>query len=314
MACEALEALGATERIEPFFRHYRSRLVPMAHTEALPDWSVAVGQPEARAGLIASMESRLRRLGPVDLLRSTLPQLLPGMVGGAFHGLLRTAHAYRAWTRSESEPRATEVAHGLGYWASRYQRLPGTPGAASVPGREAMTTLLRTPIVATDVRHSGLIFERFAVLERDAAFGAVVEGYDPASQAPDVALDAVVTAAARLFVTTNSRGASFVYLHGVTGSAALRLLLPVLSAEEQRLAVGYLVQAVAAVHATHAQVESSATGPVPIVAVDPAALMTQASQSEDDHTIKLVEAACREYAGIGAPELLAAAAHRLAGS
>ncbi len=152
------------------------------------------------------------------------------------------------------------------------------------------------------------------MLERDAAFGAVVEGYDPASQAPDVALDAVVTAAARLFVTTNSRGASFVYLHGVTGSAALRLLLPVLSAEEQRLAVGYLVQAVAAVHATHAQVESSATGPVPIVAVDPAALMTQASQSEDDHTIKLVEAACREYAGIGAPELLAAAAHRLAAS
>lgn len=311
MACEALEALGETERIEPFFQGYRARLQPMPVASVLEDWSAARGQPEARAGLIASMEAELSRSGPQALMHAALPQLLPGMVGGAFHGLLRTAHAYRGWTRSPSQPRARELAHGLGYWAARYQTLPGTPGAAAVPGRGVAAVLQRTPIVPPEDRQPGLIFERFAVLGRDGQFASVLESYDPASQAPDVALDALVAAAARLFVTTRSGGAGFVYLHGVTGSAALRLLLPALSEEDQQVAVGYLVQAVAAVHATHAQPESSATEPVAAADADPAVLASRAAKSDDDHTIKLVEAALREYEGTGAPELLAAAAHRL---
>lgn len=311
MACEALESLGATERIEPFFRRYRSRLQPMPATGGLGDWTAARGQPEARAELIASMETQLRRAGPDALLQTVLPELLPGMVGGAFHGLLRTAHAYRGWTRSSSEPRARELAHGLGYWAARYQRLPGTPGAVPVSGRDALATLQHTPIVARDARRSGLIFERFAVLERDSGFASAVQSYDPAAQAPDIALDALLVAAARLFVTTRSRGAGFVYLHGVTGSAALRLLLPALSEDNQRVAVGFLVQAMAAVHATHSGAESSAADPAAATEADPAALAARAAQSDDDHTIKLVEAALREYRNTGAPDLLAAAVHRL---
>ncbi|MGH1344811.1 MAG: hypothetical protein ACRBN8_24840 [Nannocystales bacterium] len=311
MACEALEALGATERIGPFFRRYRSRLEPMPATPLLDDWSEARGQPEARAGLIASMEAELRRIGPEALLQAALPLLLPGMVGGAFHGLLRTAHAYRGWNRSSSAPRANELAQGLGYWAARYQPLPGSPGVAPISGRDGSGVLRRVPIVPLERRHAGLIFERFDVLIGDPGFVSVVESYDPEAQAPDVVLDALVLAAARLFVTTGARGASFVYLHGVTGSAALRLLLPVLSARDQRVAVGYLVQALAAVHATHAQADSSATEPLSGSGADPVALATAAARSDDDHTIKLVEAALREYEGTGSAELLVAAAHRL---
>lgn len=312
MACEALEALGAPQRIEPFFARYRSRLEPMPPASEREDWRTAVGRPEARAPLIASMEAELRRSGPDSLLEATLPQLLPGLIGGAFHGLLRTAHAYRSWTRRASDPRARELAHGLGYWAARYQPLPGTPGARMTPGRDAVATLKRAPIVPDARRNGGLIFERFAVLEEEPSFADAVEQFDPTAQSPDEALDALVSTAARLFVSAKKPGAGFVYLHGVTGSAALRLLLPALSEENQRVAVGYLVQAVAAVHATHAHAGASATQAVSAVDADPTALAAQAAQSDDEHTIKLAEAALREYEGVGSPELLAAAAHRLA--
>jgi hypothetical protein len=311
MACEALEALGAPEQIEPFYRRYRSRLEPMPKAAPLSDWTTQLGRPEARASLVASMEAELGRAGPEALLRSTLPTLLPGLVGGAFHGLLRTAHAYRAWTRHASTARATELAHGLGYWGARYQPLPGTPGAAAVPGRGALETLERVPVIADDARHAGLIFERFAVLERDTAFADTVAEYDPQAQSPDDALDVLVGSAARLFVSTKSRGASFVYLHGVTGSSALRLLLPVLSEPQQRVAVSHLVQALAAVHATHVQPDSSLSVPAAASVTDPARLAGAAASSNDDHTIKLVEAALREHARSGAPELLAAAERRI---
>lgn len=310
MACEALEAMGATEQIEPFFRRYRGRLEPLSPAKPLADWTAARGDPQARAALVASMDAQRRRVGPEALVGATLPDLLPGLVGAAFHGLLRTAHAYRAWTRHPTEARATELAHGLGYWAARYQTLPGVPGGSPQPGHGVAATLAATSPVPEGERHQGLIFERFAPLAHSDAFAGLVESYDPDHASPDDALDTLVSSAARLFVSTKSRGASFVYLHGVTGSSAVRLLLPALSEEEQRAAVGYLVQAVAAVHATHVQPDSSLAAPA-AVATDPAALVAAAARSNDDHTIKLVEAALREHARSGAPELLAAAAHRV---
>ena len=257
------------------------------------------------------MDAQRRRVGPDALVRTTLPDLLPGLVGAAFHGLLRTAHAYRALTRHPTEARATELAHGLGYWAARYQTLPGTPGVQAIPGRGVEATLKAVSAVPDDERHAGLIFERFAVLERDPTFAQLVEGFDPDAATADAALDALVSSSARLFVSTKSRGASFVYLHGVTGSSALRLLLPALSEPQQRAAVGYLVQAIAAVHATHVQADSSLAPPATATATDPAQLAAAAARSNDDHTIKLVEAALREHARSGAPELLAAAERRI---
>lgn len=251
MACEALEAMGATEQIEPFFRRYRGRLEPLPPAKPLADWTAARGDPEARAALVASMNAQRQRVGPQALVEATLPDLLPGLVGAAFHGLLRTAHAYRAWTRHPTEARATELAHGLGYWAARYQTLPGVPGRAAKPGRGVAATLAATSPVPDSERHQGLIFERFAPLAQSDDFADLVESYDPNHASPDDALDALVSSAARLFVSTKSRGASFVYLHGVTGSSAVRLLLPALSEAQQHVAVSYLVQALAAVHATH---------------------------------------------------------------
>ena len=310
MACEALEALGASDRIAAFVAYYRKRLEPMPEARPLASWADGLGRPGARADLIATMEAQSH--DPDGLVASVVPGLLSGIVAGAMHGLLRTAHAYRAWTRHPSPARAREVAHGLGYWAARHQSLPGTPGARAVAGRDALETLARTPIVAPDRRTDGLIFERFAVLDDDAGFIDAVEQLDLNAQAPDAAIDALVSASARLLATTVQPRAAFVYLHGVTGSAALRLLLPALSDAQQRVAVGCLVQAVAAIHATHGGTGEQLAATVAAPSTDPAEVGARAIESRDDHTIKLVEAALREYERSSAPELLHVAAHRVA--
>ena len=56
-----------------------------------------------------------------------VPRLLPGTVGAAGHGLIRTAHGLRGLAAADTPPRRLEVATGLAYWASAYAELPGPP-------------------------------------------------------------------------------------------------------------------------------------------------------------------------------------------
>lgn len=55
----------------------------------------------------------------------------PGVAASATHGVIRVGHAVRALlTDGEDGPHVTELAHGLAYWAARWQPIPGTPAPA----------------------------------------------------------------------------------------------------------------------------------------------------------------------------------------
>jgi hypothetical protein len=114
MAAESLLGLGRPDRIEPFVTAYLGRLRPLT-----PASREAVARHE-------------RRLGDGDYrpaLREALGELLPGAVGGAAHGWLRTAHAVRALAGRDVPVRRRELAFGLASWAACIHKLPGTPGA-----------------------------------------------------------------------------------------------------------------------------------------------------------------------------------------
>lgn len=313
MAAEALEALGAPERIAAFVEGYAERLEPMSSAEPVSErqWSRALGQPGARAGWIAYFEQRLAENEPQQVVAEAAPRLASGVAGAAFHGLLRAGHAFRAWGSRESEPRRAELAHGLGYWAARHLPLPGEPGRRAERGQGPLATLARTPLVEpSDRARGGLIFTRFAVLEGREGFVRAVETYDPDAMTPDEALDELALVTARAYLAS-SGGPRFVYLHGITSTAALRLLLPALPEDAQRTAVAHQVAAIAAVHATHGDPSWALDHASAAPSVEPAAIVQQAISSDDDHTIKLVEAALREHRRRGAPELHAVAAHRV---
>jgi hypothetical protein len=312
MAAEALEALGHPERIAGFVDRYAAALEPFALAAPLADSerAAALGDAGRVGGWIAAFRGDLQRGDPFEVVRAALPQLASGWAAAAFHGPLRVAHAARALGHRDSAVRRTELAHGLGYWASRHVPLPGEPGARAERGLDVEAALARVPIVPAEARvPGGLIYDRLTVLARFPSFAAAVEAVDLDAVPIERALSLLAAAGARLLAHSERR-ASFAYLHTVTGTSALRILLPHLDAPLGRHALGYVFQAVAAIHATHGAAPGLPEAPA-APDVDLAALAAAAAADPDEHTIKLVEAALREHAIDPRPELLAAAASRV---
>ncbi len=221
--------------------------------------------------------------------------------------MLRTAHAWRAWLRAPSEARRIELAHGLAYWAARHQGLPGDPGRRPIAGRSPAAVLADVPVVPT--QGAGLILDRFAVLEGDAAFINAVESYDPNATPIDAALDELLAAVAEAYLAAPTDRERFVFLHGITSTSAVRTLLPALHPDDRVRLVAHQVAAIAAVQATHGRTDAPRLASVP--AVDWSSLAAAASRSRDDHTIKLVQACMHEVARGSSPQLGAVAQHRL---
>ena len=62
-----------------------------------------------------------------EVLGTWWPRLLPGIAAGATHGVIRVGHAVRALEHGdENRQRLTELGQALGYWAARWQPVPGT--------------------------------------------------------------------------------------------------------------------------------------------------------------------------------------------
>jgi hypothetical protein len=127
-------------------------------------------------------------------------------------------------------------------------------------------------------------------------------------------LDALASGGARAYLRNADGGGAIGLLHAVTAPLACELVLPWLAVEDRDAALGYVWQAVAALHVAYdidrqSEVASAAT-------LSAEALVDRALASGDEHAIKLTEAALRSFARSGDSVLLSAAADagtRLAG-
>ena len=312
MAAEALETMAYADRIEPFLDHYVKRLRPFSAAPAF-DWADGVdrrGDHEQGPAWVATVHARIDERGPAAVVAELVPELLPGAMAAAVHGPLRAAHAWRAWRRSDTAVRARELAFGLGYWASRYQELPGVPGREAVSGRRPFEALASVRVVPESERSGdGLILDQVRVLDHDPSFAAAVDAFDPRADEPSVLLSELTSAAARLYMT-GPQG-RFMYIHALTGTSAVRLLTDGVPALLHAAAAGYAFQAVAALYAINGTDTSWAELDPGTPEQGPDELARRAASSRDDHTIKFVEACLREYAVSPRPEYLTAASHRL---
>ncbi len=116
MAAEVLEALGAEEQIPAQWcaraRNYAGelpRVAPLA-AEQLP---VALGRSDRYGDWLDHFRAEIAARPWNLVVADWAPRLAPGLIGAAFHGLLRTAHAVRALRRIDSAERRNELAAGL---------------------------------------------------------------------------------------------------------------------------------------------------------------------------------------------------------
>jgi hypothetical protein len=301
MVAEVLTTLGRGRDIGPWLEEYAPLLRPWPAARSplgSADWQSALGAEGRMGDWRNCLTTELVRGGAPELLRQWLPRLLPGCITAAMHGLIRCAHAVRGWSTEPTPEGECELADALAYWAATHQALPRRPSSETALGLGA--ALEQLPSLPLEQRRSGgnitaslaplFQFEPFLVhAER-------VHVEDPARFLCELTL-----AFAHVFLANARDGLStIVFVHALTGPAALRLLLPYLGTEDARAGAWHAWQASAALYATFGVAPPLATldaqqqrRELPAARPWPE-LVDQAILSGDEHAIKFVEACQRE--------------------
>ncbi|WP_163567752.1 questin oxidase family protein [Fodinicola feengrottensis] len=139
MVVEALVRLGCDDDVEHWVDGYLPQLDERPRPAARiteEGWRDALGDYRRVGDWQAYFVDQLTSAPWRDVVAQWWPRLLPGMIAGATHGVIRTSQAIRGLADDAASPyRRTELATGLAYWAARYFELPGAENSGPVRGR-----------------------------------------------------------------------------------------------------------------------------------------------------------------------------------
>lgn len=154
MAAEAMVRHGHAGQVHRWLDGYMARLeeFPRGTGPIGAEWQDALGDPRRIADWTVHFRREVAEQPWREVVETWWPRLLPGVAAAATHGVIRVGHAVRALTQDgEDDDHRTELAHGLAYWAARWQPVPGTPAAGSLratpqaPVKEQATAGLAIP-------------------------------------------------------------------------------------------------------------------------------------------------------------------------
>ena len=118
MAAEALAHLGRARRHRRLGGAIRQAPRRRACAGGRPlseaEWPDALGHEARYPEWLALFEREVADRPPAAVVGEWAPRLLPGTVGAATHGLIRTAHAVRGLGAADTPPRRLEVASASG--------------------------------------------------------------------------------------------------------------------------------------------------------------------------------------------------------
>ncbi|MDT9692590.1 questin oxidase family protein [Streptomyces sp. P9(2023)] len=284
MAVEALVRNGQAPAAHRWLDHYRRKLedMPAPHSPVTAaNWREALGDPRRIADWARFFERETAERPWREVLAVWWPRLLPGIAGGATHPVIRTGHAVRTLlTTRETEPRRTELAHALGYWAARVQPLPEIAPLAPAP--TAAAALDAVPPVP---RQDGGVRDRLPQLTAFPHWGATAD--------PDTAhtlLTELVTAATHRYAT-HGHGEPIMLVHAATAPNAVLRALPALPRELWPASLAAAWAASAALTAAYTPREAEARGATALTALTAEEVFERAAAHGDDHTIKFADTA-----------------------
>lgn len=227
MVVEAMARHGHAGEIHRWLDRYLDRLgeVPRAD-KSIDDmsWREALGEPRRLGDWLEYFARALSERPWTDVLCAWWPRLLPGIVAGATHGVIRTGHAVHALRQAQTPQRSTELGHALGYWAARFQPITGPrPPSGSLPAAEALRSLARVP------DQSGGITARLRQLAGLSGWAEGVAALSPV-QAPEQVPDALVEiiAAVSVVYLDYERSGNIMLIHAATAPTAVLRVLPAL--------------------------------------------------------------------------------------
>jgi len=313
MAVEVMVRRGLDIDVEGWLDRYVRRLAELPATSAViqpGEWGAALGQARRLPDWAAYFRHELTERPWSEVLVEWWPRLLPGIVAGSTHGVIRVSHAVRTLRATPHAPaRQTldELAHGLAFWAARYREL-----AAVVAPAGTLTPQQALPAVTRLQDQSGFIAHRLDRLERSPGWAASLRALEPARSAEEVPaqLESLVDAAAEAYLGLG-HGSPVLLVHAATAPNAVRHVLPVLPTEQWLPSLAAAWAAVVAIVAMYAPARPAPHAEIvrryPELTREDA--LQRAAEHGDEHVLKFADAAVESYDRTGSPDLLAATLH-----
>jgi hypothetical protein len=324
MAAEAMVRRGHADQVHRWLDGYMTRLeeFPRGSSPIGSGWRDALGDPRRIADWTGYFRQEVTEQPWRQVLGTWWPRLLPGVAAAATHGVIRVGHAVRALRQDgDDAEHLAELAHGLAYWAARWQPVPGTAateslqitahtpaGEAAGAGPAATDTLAAVPRIADQ---SGGIRDRLGRLAELPGWSAALAA--PQIPAPAGALGpwlaSLVDAAATRYLWYG-HGNGVMLVHSATAPNAILRTLPVLDRQLWAPSVAAAWAAAAALTAIYAPAVPAAQAALPDPPSGPQAAeeaFARAVEHGDEHVIKFADTATDVYGRTGNPAALAAA-------
>ncbi|HEY1572461.1 MAG TPA: hypothetical protein VGG05_14045 [Pseudonocardiaceae bacterium] len=306
MAVEAMVRGDHADTVHRWVDRYSTRLddLPAATGTIGDDWQVALGDERRIGDWIEHFTRTLDEQPWQDVLAVWWPRLLPGIVAGATHGVIRVGHAVRVLLAEQpTEPRIAELGHGLGYWAARWQLVPGVVAPAGA--REAAAALrgvARLPEQTGDIRER---VARLADLHGWSDSMAALRAPGGPDDVPGLLADVVDSAVLRY--RTHGHGSGVMMVHSATAPNAVLRVLPALPKGTWADSLAAAWAATATVTSVYAPAEPAAEADLPAPTDTAADALALALRNGNEHAIKFADTATDTYARTGDPAALSGA-------
>jgi hypothetical protein len=326
MAAEAMVRGGHGELVGSWLDVYMRRLEDFPHGIGPigADWQEALGDPRRIADWTAFFGRQIGEQPWRQLLNTWWPRLLPGVAAAATHGVIRVGHAVRALQEDgDDDSHIAELAHGLAYWAARWQTVPAGRAAAqagraaAVTARAAQAATPRESLAAVPriAEQSGGVGDRLTRLGGLPAWPPALAGFSvPADPEQIEGLLAGLVDAATLRYLFYGHGNGVMLVHSATAPNAVLRTLPALDAGLWAPSLAAAWAASSALTAVYAPAEPAPRKELPAspagrgssgqIASD---AFARAVEHGDEHVIKFADTAVEVFARTGDPDAIAAA-------
>jgi len=313
MAAEAMARHGHEEDVGPWLDGYIRQLedFPIGTAPVGADWAEALGDPRRIADWTVFFCREAAGQPWREILGTWWPRLLPGVAASATHGVIRVGHAVRALlTDGEDEVHVTELAHGLAYWAARWQPIPGTPAG---PPTRALAPAAALAAVGRVADQTGGFRNRLPRLAGLAGWSAVRSAPLITGSPEQVTAWLAGLADAAVFRYLEfGHGNPTMLVHSATAPTAILRTLPALSQDLWAPSAVAAWEAAAALTAIYAAPEPAPPETLPPAPTGPGAAeeaFARAVAHGDEHVIKFADTAADVHARTGHAAALAAAVH-----
>ncbi|MCW9015384.1 MAG: questin oxidase family protein, partial [Kangiellaceae bacterium] len=280
MALVSLDKLGADfERQLKFRADYSNKLELFIREELSLDFDFndSLGRSDMFPQYLSYFDRYLKLHSLEETISKHIDKLIPGISASAFHALIRLAFAIESHNYQE-------VSFALAYWAAEFQYLGS-------PHQKSDRSLLEILNQHKDT-FEGFKFRPGIIVDKMNQVAATLEWENEAVIPQDLKLELIAKFAVQFYQTDSD----FTLLHGVTGTHALRIILPFVKNKRKALEYFWIAYWVA-YQTTKTWRPSTYDEAISDISIEE--MKRKATKSNNDHTIKLVYSCLEEFRHYG---------------